>query len=229
MATIICATPNSQSRKRSSAYLDDFPSSKRINRSCVEFGITRLRSLFPDMDDEALKNVLDSCGHDVDAAIEKLTSLRLTPPPQQEKAEPPQERTLESADDWVSALVTEMKESRDVTDAKSRAARVLSAFEQFVASRTAEKQSQLDKENNVLKRAVAIQAQRLAEAKDDKIRDQNTISQLRKNADDQNEKLKQAQLSNYSLSVHLRRATDSAALRDADGATGGFPRHPDVY
>lgn len=116
-----------------------------------------------------------------------------------------------------------MERSVDVADAKARAARALSAFEAFIVNRTAEKQAQLDKENNVLKRAVAIQAQRLAEARDEKHRDQAIISQLRKQADDQNEKLKQAQLSNYSLSVHLRRATDSTTF------SNGGVHHPDVY
>lgn len=182
---------------------------------------------------QALKNVLDSCAHDIDAAIQKLTSLRVSQLEEEEahakrqrRDAPPQPlqatQQPNSADEWVEALVSEMQQSRDVSDAKGRAARALTAFESFVVSRTNDKQAQLDKENSVLKRAVAIQAQRLAEAREEKQRDQLLISQLRKQADDQKEKLRQAELANYSLSVHLRKATDSTAF-----GTGGF--HPDVY
>mmetsp|Transcript_19403 Transcript_19403/g.61025 ORF Transcript_19403/g.61025 Transcript_19403/m.61025 type:complete len:234 (-) Transcript_19403:195-896(-) len=230
----ICPTP-SQSRKRCS-YFDEFlspGSCKRVNRVGPEFGagaLFRLRGLFPGMDDETLKHVLDSCAHDIDAAIEKLTSLRVSQLEEEEEAEAKRQRREaevrrsqpSTGDEWVSAFVGEMQQSRDVADAKVRAARVLSAFEALVTSRSAEKHAQLDKENAVLKRAVAIQAQRLAEARDEKQRDAHLISQLRKQADDQTEKLKKAQLSNYSLSVHLRRATDSAAF-----GSQGFS--PDVY
>mmetsp|Transcript_9075 Transcript_9075/g.23025 ORF Transcript_9075/g.23025 Transcript_9075/m.23025 type:complete len:242 (-) Transcript_9075:633-1358(-) len=237
----ICPTP-SQSRKR--AYFDDYlspGSCKRLNRTSADFGagvVHRLRTLFPGMDDETLRNVLDSCAFDIDAAIEKLTSLRVSQlddgddrakrlrsgdnTPHLEVTPPPPPPPPRTADDWVEAFVDEMQQSRDVADAKARAARALSAFEALVTSRTHDKVSQLDKENAVLKRAVAIQAQRLAEARDDKQRDQHVIAELRKQTHDQNEKLKQAQLSNYSLSVHLRKATDSAPF----GSGAGF--YPDV-
>ncbi|KAJ8605205.1 hypothetical protein CTAYLR_000430 [Chrysophaeum taylorii] len=231
----ICPTPSHQSRKRSALFDDPF-CHKRLNRSGVEFGaqaLLRLRAHFPGMDDEALKNVLDSCAHDIDAAIEKLTSLRVSQLAEEEEqakrhrrdSPPPKSspHSPQSPEDWVEAFVGEMQQSRDVADAKHRAARALTAFEAFVSARAADKVNRLDRENLVLKRAVAIQAQRLAEARDDKQRDAHLISQLKKQADDQNEKLKQAQLSNYSLSVHLRRATDSHGF----AGTGGF--HPDVF
>lgn len=168
-------------RKRS--LVEEFGSHKRVKFG----GLQRLRGLFPMMEDEVLRGVLESCG-DLDAAIEKLTSLRVS------------EERQKTADDWVTVFVSEMQQCRGVPEARTRAALALASFEKFVESRSADNTARLEKENIVLKRAVAIQAQRLQADKD-------LISSLRKINDDQTDKLKQAQLSNYSLSVHLQQAT----------------------
>ena len=78
----------------------------------------------------------------------------------------PQGSQPKTPDEWVSAFVAEMAQSRDVGDAHERAARALASFEAFVVSRQAEteKNTRLEKENAVLKRAVGIQNQRLQEA-----------------------------------------------------------------
>ncbi len=78
-----------------------------------------------------------------------------------------------SADDWVEVVVREMSAASDLADARMRAAAVLQAFEQAVAQRGkqcdgmdgAERlRTQLHealRENQLLKRAVAIQNSRL--------------------------------------------------------------------
>ena len=66
----------------------------------------------------------------------------------------------------------------------------------------------------VLKRAVAIQAQRLKSQADD-------IDRLSKKAEDQADALKRAETTNYSLSCHLRHSSP--------GALGDFNfRRPDI-
>mmetsp|Transcript_37043 Transcript_37043/g.118780 ORF Transcript_37043/g.118780 Transcript_37043/m.118780 type:complete len:225 (-) Transcript_37043:355-1029(-) len=206
MAAIYCPTP---SRKRPQFFSPaespeaaaangcyGSPSAKRY-RKC-ESSVSRLRSLFPGMDDDTLRCVLDSCSQDVDLAIEKLTRLRVVEPPPPPKAvvskaaKPP-----EDPEDWVDAFVDEMSKSRDVADAKARASRALAAFERFVEQRNGDKVARLEKENALLKRAVSIQAQRLAEARDSNAHHADLLAKL-------HDKLKQAELQNYSLSVHLK-------------------------
>ena len=92
------------------------------------------------------------------------------------------------------------------------------AAEALVLARSAPKDDdkvlRLERENAVLKRAVAIQAQRLKAQSDD-------IDRLAKKNEDQADKLKQAEHTNYSLSVHLRHSSP--------GALGDFNfRHPDI-
>ena len=104
------------------------------------------------------------------------------------------------------------------SDALARAARALRAFEAFVIARSApkddEKVGRLERENAVLKRAVAIQAQRLKSQADD-------IDRLSKKAEDQADALKRAETTNYSLSCHLRHSSP--------GALGDFNfRRPDI-
>ena len=182
MTTAICPTP---SRKRPQWSEALFESDALYSNKRQRSGFGRLRSLFPEMDDEIIRGVLDGCHQDMDSAIEKLTSLRLQP------------TVVETPDDWVEAFVGEMSRSRDVADAKVRATRALAAFERFIEQRSAEKVGRLEKENALLKRAVSIQAQRLNEARDLTAAQHNDIVRL-------NDKLKSAELHNYSLSVHLR-------------------------
>ena len=232
----VCPTPTS-SRKRSYYDADDLdcspfsctPSSAKRLRNSNDFdnALFKLRSLFPMVDDATVRHVLDACAHDVDAAIAQLSAMHLAsttvateneppPPPAPEAGSPtPQPQT---PDDWVGAFVTEMSKSTDVEDARSRAARALRAFEAFVLARSAPKDDdkvlRLERENAVLKRAVAIQAQRLKAQSDD-------IDRLAKKNEDQADKLKQAEHTNYSLSVHLRHSSP--------GALGDFNfRHPDI-
>ena len=95
--------------------------------------------------------------------------------------------------------------------------RALRAFEQFVSARSARQADQradrLERENLVLKRAVAVQARRLEATDGEKAALERTVSA-------QAERLRRAERTNYALSVHLHRASP-----------GGMPdnRPPDVY
>uniref|UniRef100_A0A7S3K0L7 CUE domain-containing protein n=1 Tax=Aureoumbra lagunensis TaxID=44058 RepID=A0A7S3K0L7_9STRA len=201
------------------------PPSKRIyrgdRRETYIKALQHLRQVFPDMDDETLRSVLDSCSDDVDAAIDKLTSLRIAS--SQVVIESPKQP--QQPEEWVDALVDEMRESRDVPDARIRAARALGAFEQFILSRSNEKAEKLEKENTLLKRAVAIQAQRLQESRDD-------IAKLKREAEEQRIELKKAQLTNYSLSVHLRQSNFSHDIDNTKKFSDWGSSHhnnPDVF
>ena len=98
-----------------------------------------------------------------------------------------------------------------------RFARALRAFESFVSARSARQADQradrLERENLVLKRAVAVQARRLEATDGEKAALERTVSA-------QAERLRRAERTNYALSVHLHRASP-----------GGMPdnRPPDVY
>mmetsp|Transcript_20971 Transcript_20971/g.72423 ORF Transcript_20971/g.72423 Transcript_20971/m.72423 type:complete len:186 (+) Transcript_20971:244-801(+) len=185
------------------------------------------------MDDTTLTHVLDSCAHNIDLAVEQLNALQIASSAAAARQEPAQEPPAPSGTprtpaEWISAFVTEMSRSRDVADAHDRAARALAAFEAFVVQRKSadspggDKVVKLERENAVLKRAVTIQAQRLQEARDASARDGAEIARLAAVTAAQTEKIKQVELSNYSLSVHLRHATDR-------GAGFGGSRRPDVY
>lgn len=105
--------------------------------------------------------MLAECGQDIDAAIRRLTELKLT---SQEQAQTgahdtsraaddrqqqqqsaaadgvsaPTAPGLQTADQWVDALVQEMAAAKDFADARGRAGKMLQAFEQFVSTRSKE-------------------------------------------------------------------------------------------
>lgn len=181
------------------------------------------------MDDTTLSNVLDSCAHNIDLAVEQLSALHLasatepsgvSSPPRPATPEQPVIYDESSTNgggpttrpEWIGAFVTEMSRSRDVGDAHERASRALAAFEAFIVSRcvTKDNSGKLERENGVLKRAVAIQAARLNEAADTVKKQAAHVCKLEQLAREQCEKLKQAEHTNYSLSVHLRQATEQS-------------------
>ncbi|BDA50624.1 hypothetical protein COCOBI_16-3000 [Coccomyxa sp. Obi] len=158
------------------------------------------------------------------AALPKADShASVSPPP--ENAEGPQ-----TPADWVEALVQQMAGAKDVDDARDRASRVLQAFEQAVLRQSARSQpdmtalrnhlNELSRDNHILKRAVAIQNTRMQEACGAKDAE---ISSLRSALAQYEQKVRTLELSNYSLSMHLRQATETGRGFD----TGQRP--PDVY
>ena len=78
---------------------------------------------------------------------------------------------------------------------------------------------ELARENGILKRAVAIQAQRITEAGDAA----SEAAGLRTQLAQYEAKMHSLELANYSLAMHLRAATGASNLGLASG------RPPDVY
>jgi len=131
-----------------------------------------------------------------------------------------------SAAEWVEAMVGEMQAATDLGDARARAARFLRAFEDDARERAAEagraeaatlrKQVEtLTRDQAILKRAVTIQNQRMQE---NQLKDQE-LAELRQLVQSYRERNESLELSNYSLSVHLRHAF----------SPGDHHRPPDVF
>lgn len=120
-----------------------------------------------------------------------------------------------SASEWVDLVVQQMAEASSVEDAKQRAASILQAFEQ-AAVRHSEKQGgpegersklqvqELLKENQLLKRAVAIQNSRMQELG----HKEQQLQQLRQLVEGYQQKVQALETQNYSLALHLKQATD---------------------
>eukprot|EP00879_Flechtneria_rotunda_P011450 GHRR01011962.1.p1 GENE.GHRR01011962.1~~GHRR01011962.1.p1 ORF type:complete len:214 (+),score=93.66 GHRR01011962.1:592-1233(+) len=202
---------------------------------------------------QAVETVLVECGHDIDAAIRRLTELKLgtaeqgasqqagaasqdTVHPadsaQQQAAGSSSSGTPATAEQWVGALVQEMASAKDFADARARAAKLLQAFEQFVLGRNKQQASgggvvsqpkveDVLRENAILKRAVQIQNAKLQEAASTKDQEVAGLKQL---LGQYQERLRHLELSNYSLALHLQKAT-------GDRPPGGGLSHrpPDVF
>ncbi|KAF6259470.1 hypothetical protein COO60DRAFT_1294852 [Scenedesmus sp. NREL 46B-D3] len=193
------------------------------------------------MDEQAVESVLAECGQDIDAAIRRLTELKLSNAEQQQQQAQAQAAVAaasqqhdtasvadarqqqhqqqqvppgpQTAEQWVDALVQEMAAAKDFTDARGRAAKMLQSFEQFVSARSKEgsggtgsqaRAEEALRENAILKRAVQIQNAKLQEAS---AKDQE-LAGLKQLVGQYQERLRHLELSNYSLALHLQKATD---------------------
>lgn len=206
--------------------------------------LAALRAIFPDMDDQTVSNVLAECGDNIDAAIKRLNELKLstndqpnpvndqpTPAPEPSQQQETSSSSPTSPQQWIDVLVQQMTAASSVDDARQRAANVLQSFEQFTMSRTQlqaaaseEKAQQLQakldealKENHILKRAVQIQNARVQEA----AQKEQEIQHLNQIISQHREQLRQLELSNYSLTLHLQQATH--------GSSFSHQRNPDVF
>jgi hypothetical protein len=88
---------------------------------------------------QVVENVLAECGQDIDAAIRRLNQLKLSTeqggqqaPAQSDTATAPE--NTQQAHVQIDALVQEMAAAKDMEDARSRAGKLLQAFEQFVTA-----------------------------------------------------------------------------------------------
>lgn len=127
----------------------------------------------------------------------------------------------------MQIIVSEMSAASDFEDAKARAARVFQSFEAQV--QMAEKQAisgemaalsaqmaELARGNTILKKAVQIQNARMHE-----LADKDTqLASLQQALVQHQEKIRILELSNYSLSLHLRQAGSAPMPQH---------RHPDVF
>ncbi|BAH94242.1 Os08g0314200 [Oryza sativa Japonica Group] len=133
--------------------------------------------------------------------------------------------------EWVELLVNEMTTASNMDDAKSRATRVLEAFEKAVVSHVNAQgphdfqkenavlkgqMESLTRENTILKRAFAIQHERQDyDAKNQELQDEKQrIAEFQ-------EQVRNLELNNYRLSMLLRQAQQGSSI------PGRF--NPDVF
>ncbi|KAM3380646.1 hypothetical protein P3S68_006219 [Capsicum galapagoense] len=215
------------------------------------FFIDQLRALFPDMDTQLIEKALEECGNDLDGAIKRLHELHIVYADGKTVADgemdngekptngsdvrsegPPLQNNLPAdGAEWVELLVREMMSATSVDDARARAARVLESLEQSIsvhagdAAQNVHKENMMLKvqievflrENAILKRAVAIQHERQKEYDD---RNQE-VQQLKQMIGQYQEQIKNLEVNNYALTMHLRQAQQSNSI------PGRF--HPDIF
>ncbi|GBG66841.1 hypothetical protein CBR_g70719 [Chara braunii] len=131
--------------------------------------------------------------------------------------------------EWVEVIVREMYAATNIQDARSRVARILEGFERLVRERggaaALEKENAslkehiqaLLKDNTILKRAVATLHHRQQEHEERAVE----VQQLKQLIAQYQEQLRALEISNYTLSMHLRKAQEHNAM------PGRF--HPDVF
>ncbi|KAG5594128.1 hypothetical protein H5410_035360 [Solanum commersonii] len=134
--------------------------------------------------------------------------------------------------EWVELFVREMTSASNIDDAKARASLALEAFEKSICARATEaaarnfqqehimlKQQVEDllQENNILKRAFAVQHERQKEFEDRG----NEVNQLKQMVAQYQEQLRTLEVNNYALTMHLKQAQQGNSI------PGRF--HPDVF
>ncbi|XP_031481575.1 uncharacterized protein LOC116251438 [Nymphaea colorata] len=134
--------------------------------------------------------------------------------------------------EWVELFVREMMNATDVNDARLRASKILEVLEKSIMSRAGEVVSKdlhkenlalkeqvevLVRENQILKRAVAIQHERQKEY-DERGRELEHLKQL---VAQYQEQVRTLEVNNYALTVYLQQAQQSSSI------PGRF--HPDVF
>ncbi|KAJ7972536.1 Ubiquitin system component Cue [Quillaja saponaria] len=120
---------------------------------------------------------------------------------------------------WVDLFVHEMMNATDLDDARVRAARILEAFEQSISAQTRiskqlehaslkEYMQSLLNDNQILKRAVAIQHERCSEQEERT----KGVQQLKHVLSQYQEQVRSLELNNYALKLHLQRAQGSSSM-----------------
>lgn len=181
---------------------------------------------------------LSSRTDDEEHTIDNVNSNGSAGEPSTSGAARPGESTLPTtAEEWVEVVVQQMSQAKDIADAKQRAVQILAAFEKRISqlagnkvggasnnALVAENQAlhaqiqELLKDNSILKRAIGIYNHRLQELAGKEAELQQTKHLLAQ----YQEKLHNLEVSNYSLALHLKQATDAQ-----DSLRG--QRNPDVF
>jgi hypothetical protein len=128
-------------------------------------------------------------------------------------------KSLDAAE-WVSAIVREMQNASSVGDAELRATNVLRAFEESTREQAELEIKRIRKQNELLKRAVTIQNQRLKQNGDAQTL-KRQVAELQSMCQSYEEQLATAQRNNYSLGVHLREAIMNNNGNDPNNNNGG--------
>ncbi|XP_072960356.1 uncharacterized protein [Typha angustifolia] len=137
-------------------------------------------------------------------------------------------RTLPDRSSWVDMFVQEMVNASDWDDVRGRAMKFLEAFERNAAAGTTslveeemnalkEQLQCLLRDNQILRRAVAIQHEQTLQH-EDKLKE---MQQLKLIIGQYQEQIRTLELNNYTLKVHLQRA------QEADSIPSRF--HPDIF
>ena len=212
--------------------------------------LAQLHALFPDMEEQAVEKVLEASNNDLDYAIKSLNLLRLSSSqqasagdadqhaadpfsrrPDQHQAEATPSPVQTEGGKWVELLVSEMMNATDLDSARARAMCTLEAFEKTVMSRSSAVIEEIQKENvslkeqnrglmhdnQILKRAVAIQHERQQDHEGRALE----LQQVKQLLAQYQEQVRTLELSNYSLTIHLRQAQEGSSM------PGRF--HPDVF
>lgn len=134
----------------------------------------------------------------------------------------------QNASSWVDVFVHEMMNASDWNDVRSRATQMLEAFEKSVITNSVSSYKQevtslkeqlqgLLRDNQILKKAVAIQHERSLE-QDEKLKE---VQHLKHVLSKYHEQVQTLERNNYTLRIHLQRAQESSSI------PGRF--HPDVF
>lgn len=123
--------------------------------------------------------------------------------------------------EWAEIIVSEMMSATSLDDGRSRAVRILEAFgASVIGSRAAKMMGDKERElgaalrqNTILKRAVIVQHRRQLEGEGKTKELQGMVAEYR-------EKVRQLEISNYALSMHLRNAGPESSVPG--------PYHPEV-
>ena len=139
-----------------------------------------------------------------------------------------------TADEWIDELISQMSAATDVSDAKQRATRLLQALEESILARKRHEHddkhgsqngaearlADMERENALLKRAVAIQNARLQELTGK----EEEVAQLHHALHSAKERIQGLEVQNYSLQMHLKAAADAQ-----DSLLSNAPRNPDIF
>ncbi|KAG0597087.1 hypothetical protein M758_UG309400 [Ceratodon purpureus] len=151
--------------------------------------------------------------------------------PDQQQAEASSSPVQSEGGKWVELLVSEMMSATDLDSARARASCTLESFEKTVMSRTSAVVEEVQKENvvlkeqnrglmhdnQILKRAFAIQHERQQDHESRAME----LQQVKHLLAQYQEQVRTLELSNYSLTIHLRQAQEGSSM------PGRF--HPDVF
>jgi len=156
--------------------------------------------------------VLESCGENVEAAIEKLKQLQVTV--EGSKTNMDQKHTSSIHDHWIEPFFNNLSQASNQADAKSRVRSLLAAFEEAAIENFKQNSDEmktikdeflaLRTNNSILAQAVVSQHGKL---KQKTVRNEE-LDQLKQSMTQYEERVKDLELANYSLTLHLRKALD---------------------
>lgn len=151
---------------------------------------------------EAAKQEVEKEAEAANAKEEEQTAVEgaRTPPTR----DPPKPHEINISDEWVDAVVQHLSGATDIDEAKGRARQVLQTFASSMMQTASVENQQLrshvqslERDTQILKRAVAIQNSRQHELTKQAADLEQVVLQYQA-------KLRDAEMSNYTLSFHLK-------------------------